>query len=103
LADIMRETELLINATPVGMYPNTNSTPIPGKMLHSNMTVFDMVYNPVETKLLKTAKAKGAETINGVKMLVAQGAEALKIWLGIDADRKVMEKAVVNALKVFEK
>jgi len=103
LADIMRETELLINATPVGMYPNTNSTPIPGKLLHSDMTVFDMVYNPVETKLLKTAKARGAKTINGVRMLVAQGAEALKIWLGIEADQRVMEKAVIEALEGFGK
>ncbi|MCS7138098.1 MAG: shikimate dehydrogenase [Candidatus Caldarchaeum sp.] len=103
MAEEMRRCGLLINATPVGMHPHTRASPIASNLIHRRMTVFDMVYNPPETKLLKAAKARGAETINGVNMLVAQGAEALKIWLRLEADRKVMEKAVVDALKMFSR
>ncbi|MCS7133754.1 MAG: shikimate dehydrogenase [Candidatus Caldarchaeum sp.] len=98
LAEAVKNSELLVNATPVGMHPNVNASPITSNMLHRRLTVFDMVYNPVQTKLLKTAKARGAKTIPGLKMLVAQGAEALKIWLNIEPDQKTMEKAAVKAL-----
>jgi shikimate dehydrogenase len=63
------------------------------------MTVFDMVYNPAETRLLREARARGAETVNGVRMLVEQGAEALRLWLQIQPDKKVMERAVLRFLR----
>ncbi|MEM1948552.1 MAG: shikimate dehydrogenase [Candidatus Caldarchaeum sp.] len=99
LAQAIKKAELLVNATPVGMYPNTDSSPIPSNLIHRKLTIFDMVYNPVETKLLKVGKARGAKTINGIKMLVAQGAEAFRIWLGEDPDEKVMAKAALTALR----
>ncbi|MEM0444152.1 MAG: shikimate dehydrogenase [Candidatus Caldarchaeum sp.] len=101
MAEELRRCGLLINATPVGMYPKINETPLKTSFLHRRMTVFDMVYNPPKTRLLRAAKAIGAETVDGVKMLAAQGAEALKIWLGLEADRQVMERAALSALKGF--
>jgi len=98
-AEAVKKSILLINATPVGMHPNTGKTPVPPKLLHPGMTVFDMVYNPVETRLLREARARGAETVNGVKMLVEQGAEALRLWLQIQPDKKVMERAVIRFLR----
>ncbi len=98
-AEAVRKSSLLINATPVGMHPHTGKTPVPAKLLHPGMTVFDMVYNPTETKLLREARARGAETVNGVRMLVEQGAEALKLWLQIQPDKKVMERAVLRFLR----
>ncbi|MEM0461836.1 MAG: shikimate dehydrogenase [Candidatus Caldarchaeum sp.] len=98
-AEAVESAELLVNATPVGMAPNINASPVPAKLLHKRLTVFDMVYNPIETKLLKMARASGAKAIGGLDMLVAQGAEALKIWLGIDGDIKTMKKAALKALQ----
>ncbi|MEM4494554.1 MAG: shikimate dehydrogenase [Candidatus Caldarchaeum sp.] len=97
--EAVEEAELLVNATPVGMAPKTNASPVPATLLHKGLTVFDMVYNPVETKLLKMARARGAKTIGGLDMLVKQGAEALRIWLGIEADTKTMKKAALRALQ----
>jgi shikimate dehydrogenase len=95
----VKKSELLINATPVGMYPNINETPVPSKLLHRGMIVFDMIYNPLETRLLREAKKQGAVTINGVKMLIEQGAAALKLWLSMEPDKKVMRRAVLSFLR----
>ncbi|MDR2545522.1 MAG: shikimate dehydrogenase [Methanobrevibacter sp.] len=94
----IKDCDILINATPVGLYPNVNESPIDGNILHSDLIVYDLIYNPIETKLLKDAKTINAKTISGVKMLIYQGAESLKIWTGIDAPINIMEKAVLSKL-----
>ena len=76
------DTDILINATPVGMYPKINETPIDKDKLKSSMIVFDTIYNPIETKLLKEAKAQGCKTINGLSMFVHQAAAQFKLWTG---------------------
>lgn len=74
---------LLINGTSVGMAPDINATPLPDtSMLHPDLTVADVIYNPKETKLLADAKACGCPTFNGMYMLLYQGEEAFKIWTG---------------------
>ena len=93
------EFDILINATPVGMSPNTGNSPLPGELLNPSLTVMDIVYNPLETKLLKEAKEAGCKTVNGTGMLVNQGAESLKIWLGVDAPVETMRNALLNELK----
>lgn len=93
------QCDILINCTPVGMHPHVNSSPVKKELLRKDMVVFDIVYNPVETRLLKEAKEIGARVIDGVDMFVYQGAEALKIWLGIEAPVKIMKKAVLEKLK----
>jgi len=92
------EADILINSTSVGMYPNTNNTLVKKEMMHSNLVVFYIVYNPLHTRLLKEAKASGARIITGEKMLIYQGAEAFRIWTGISEPVDVMNKALLTAL-----
>ena len=93
------ESDILINATSVGLHPETDNTPVPSDLLHPGLVVMDIVYNPLETRLLREAKSAGAETIDGAAMLVHQGAESLKIWLDIDAPIEVMQKLSWGCLK----
>ncbi len=94
----IREAALLVNCTSVGMYPNIADTPCPKEMLHPGLLVYDLVYNPPVTRLLKEAGEIGAKTLNGVKMLVHQGAESFKIWLNREPPLDVMEQQVISAL-----
>ncbi|MCD6325441.1 shikimate dehydrogenase [Candidatus Bathyarchaeota archaeon] len=95
----LREADILINATPVGMSPNEDETPVNKKYLHPDLAVFDLVYHPLETKLLKEARMVGAKTINGLSMLIHQGAASFEIWTGIKAPIEVMMKAAEEELK----
>jgi len=99
LREAVEDSDILINSTSVGMSPKVDEMPIPADYLHSRLTVMDIVYNPVKTKLLSTAEEKGCRTIDGVGMLVHQGAEALRIWLGIEPPIETMRKAVIENLK----
>ena len=79
--EIMHDFKLIINTTPLGTYPNIQELPpIPIESLSAQHVVFDLVYNPSETLLIKTAKAKGAQAINGLNMLHVQAEESWKIW-----------------------
>jgi len=98
LLEALRNADMLINATSVGMYPRTKETVATRKVLHSRMVVFDIVYNPVKTLLLSEAEAAGAKTITGVGMLVHQGAEAFKIWTDHSPPIEVMRRAVMKGL-----
>ena len=99
LTGLIENMDVLINATPIGMTPNVDETPIDTRMLKKRLVVMDIVYNPVETKLLKDARKKGCKTISGVGMFVNQGAESLRIWLGIEPPVDLMRKTVVEVLK----
>ncbi len=98
LLEALRDADLLVNCTSVGMYPKTKQTVATRKILPSGMVVFDIVYNPVKTLLLSEAEAAGAKTITGVGMLVHQGAEAFKIWTGHSPPLDVMRRAVMKEL-----
>jgi shikimate dehydrogenase len=76
------EADVVINATSLGMYPRDGESPIPKELLKKGMIVMDIVYEPLETKLLHEAKEKGCLTINGLEMLVRQGAIQFEIWTG---------------------
>ncbi len=88
--------DVVVHCTPMGMWPHPDECffddKVPGKL------VFDMVYNPRETKLLKMAKAQGAETIDGLAMFLEQAARQFEIFTGETAPRAVMEKAAVETL-----
>lgn len=99
LKSIIAKMDILINTTSVGMYPNVAETIVTSEIMHPQLTVFDIVYNPVETRLLEEAKKAGARTISGIDMLVFQGAEALKIWLKKEPPVEAMAKAVVGAIR----
>jgi len=89
------EADLLVNCTSVGMHPHTEAQPIPSEWLHAGLFVFDQIYNPLETGLLKAAEAAGACGVNGVGMLVFQGAISFEIWTGQAAPVEVMRRAVL--------
>jgi len=98
LLEALRGADILINATSVGMYPRTDQTLATRRALHPDMVVFDIVYNPVKTLLLREAEAAGAKTISGVGMLVHQGAEAFKIWTDHSPPIEVMRRALMKEL-----
>ena len=99
LKDLLREADVFINTTTLGMHPNIETTIATAEELHANLTVFDIVYNPLETKLLREAKGKGAKTVSGILMLVYQGAEAFRLWTGTEPPVELMKKAVMEALR----
>jgi shikimate dehydrogenase len=99
LKDLLKEADVLINTTTLGMHPNTEDSIATAEELHPELTVFDIVYNPLETKLLKEAKSIGAKTVSGILVLVYQGAEAFRLWTGIEPPVEIMKKAVLEALK----
>jgi 3-dehydroquinate dehydratase/shikimate dehydrogenase len=92
------KAELLINCTSIGMYPDTDATPVPKEYISKDMTVFDTVYNPAQTLLLKQAKEKGAQTIDGLSMFVNQAAAQFKLFTGKTADIELMRKTVSENL-----
>ena len=99
LNELIAESDILVNCTTLGMHPKIENTIATREQMHPDLTVFDIVYNPLETKLLKEAKAAGAKTVDGVMMLVYQGAEAFRIWTGVEPPTDVMKKAVMEALQ----
>jgi shikimate dehydrogenase len=99
LKELLRDTDILINTTTLGMHPNTDTTIATVEELHRGLTVFDIVYNPLETRLLREAKAAGAKTVSGILMLVYQGAEAFKLWTGVEPPVELMKKTVLEALQ----
>ncbi len=94
----LQDADILVNATSVGMHPNINQSLVAPQWLRPNLTVMDIVYNPVETKLAKDARAAGTKVISGVEMLIYQGAASFEIWTGCSAPIEVMRKAALNKL-----
>jgi shikimate dehydrogenase len=99
LKSLLQDSDILINTTTLGMHPNTDTTIAIAEDLHPDLTVFDIVYNPLETRLLREAKASGAKTVSGVSMLVYQGAEAFKLWTRIEPPVELMKKTVLEVLQ----
>lgn len=96
--DIIADADILVNATPVGMWPDVDATPVPAELLHSGLTVFDAVYNPRETRLLRDAAEKGCNIIYGCKMLLYQAAIQFELFTGERPPVEVMEKVLTEAL-----
>ncbi len=94
----LQDADILVNATSVGMHPHVNQSVVPPQWLKPDLTAMDIVYNPVETKLAKDAKAAGAKVISGVEMLLYQGAASFEIWTGHAAPIKVMRAAALKKL-----
>ena len=88
------QTDILINATPVGMSPNINETPFPADYLTPNTIVMDIIYTPLKTRLLTEAQARGCATINGLPMFLHQGAAQFRLWTGISPDVELMRKGL---------
>jgi len=93
-----QESDLIINTTSIGMYPDVDRNPLEGVTLSDDVTVFDIVYNPMRTKLLNEAERAGADTVTGDLMLVYQAVEQERIWLGIEPPAGTMLDVMRNAL-----
>jgi len=94
LADFPSETDLIVNTTPVGMHPNVQASPWPGEVpFPEKAALYDLVYNPIETMLVRAAKAKGRNAVGGLGMLVEQAALSFERWTGLSAPRDVMMEA----------
>jgi shikimate dehydrogenase len=90
----LEDATLLVNCTPAGMWPDTESSPLPeGTCLRHGLLVYDLVYRPRPTRLLQEAIAAGCRAQDGLAMLVHQGAEAFKIWTGKEPPVEVMREA----------
>jgi len=97
--DINRiKADLIVQTTPVGMTPHIELCPIPEDILRPGMVVMDIIYNPMQTKLLKLALSKGCTTINGISMFVYQGAEQFMLWTGLKPPITIMKTTVEKAL-----
>ena len=99
LVGSLEKADILINATSVGMSPNIGETLVNSGLLKPSLTVFDVVYNPIKTRLLREAGEAGAKTISGVEMLVWQGALAFEKWTGLKSPVKLMKGEVIKVLK----
>lgn len=89
----LRESQILVNATSVGMAPNVEGSIIEDTtMFHPGLIVSDIIYNPKETRLLREAKKAGCHTFNGMYMLLYQGAEAFKLWTGMEMPIELLKE-----------
>lgn len=95
IGSYLSDADILIDTTPLGMHPHINDEPIASaEDMHEDLTVFDAVYNPNETVLLKEAIKAGSKPVYGIKMLLYQGAESFRIWTGREPPVNEMEKAL---------
>ncbi len=99
----LKDKDLLINTSPCGMNPK-DPLLVNGKMLHQDLFIYDLIYNPQETKLLKLAKEEGLRYSNGLGMLLYQGAESLSLWIRprkapVEVMRKALKSSAVWAAK----
>ena len=95
----LSQAELLINATPLGMYPKVDAAPpVNWTKVKKGIFVYDIIYTPAETLFLQQAKENGCQVLNGEAMLVGQGAESFRLWTGVEPDTKVMTEALRQAL-----
>lgn len=98
LRDELPKCGLLVNTTSVGMHPNTDASPLPDpSVLHPDMVVYDAVFNPSETTLMRQALSVGCRAYNGLDMLLYQGARSFEIWTGMPAPVDVMRRALYEA------
>jgi shikimate dehydrogenase len=90
LGEAIKGSHVLLHCTPIGMSPNIDRTCIPAAFLHASLTVMDIVYNPLETRLLRDAKAAGCRTIRGLEMFLNQAVAQFELWTQQPAPADVM-------------
>jgi shikimate dehydrogenase len=94
----MASADLVINCTPVGMHPKEDASLVPENLFRPGQVVFDVVYNPLETKLLRQARAKGLTVIQGVEMFINQAILQFERFAGADAPEELMRNVVMEKL-----
>ena len=98
LAARLADSQVLVHCTPVGMHPDTSASAVPQSLLHADLVVMDIVYNPLQTRLLAEAEERGLKTISGVEMFVNQAVMQFELWTGRTAPRAVMREVVLAHL-----
>ena len=100
LADLRLLTfDLLVNTTPIGMTPNIQQSPLPENIILSKHTIiYDLVYNPRETKLVKDARTQGSSAVSGLGMLIEQAALSFELWTGCNPPREIMRQTIEESL-----
>jgi shikimate dehydrogenase len=95
-ADLQPSTfDLIVNTTPVGMAPNVEVSPLSqNTTLHKDTVIYDLIYNPRETKLVKDARMQGLSATTGLGMLIEQAALAFELWTGHTPPREILRMAV---------
>ncbi len=94
-APAVRSARLIVNATPVGMHPHVEASPWPhAEDFGPEQIIYDLVYNPVRTRLLREAATRGATTIDGLTMLIGQAAAAYRQWTGRELPREAVQAAL---------
>lgn len=101
--DFDGESDLLVNATPIGMFPKTDACAVSDVVIEKSAAVYDVVYNPTDTLLVKKARSMGKKAISGMTMLVYQAAAAQTIWNGSQFDPEDIEKLAEDCFKELNK
>jgi shikimate dehydrogenase len=99
LAQAMEHADIILHCTPVGMHPNTDASLIHDRLFRSGQVVFDIVYTPLETKLIADAKSRGLQVIYGVEMFINQAVLQFERFTGVNAPVDVMRGVVMEHLK----
>ena len=102
LAEVSRTANLIVNATPVGMWPDTDQTPWPENIpFPRDAVLYDMIYRPLRTRLMRDAEVAGLRAVGGIGMLVYQGASAFEVWTGrkppLDVMKMICQQKLVEA------
>ncbi len=98
LSSNMKEADLVIHCTPVGMHPKEDVSLVPKDLFKTGQVIFDVVYTPLQTKLLKEAEARGLKTISGVEMFINQAVLQFERFTGVSAPEEIMRKVVMERL-----
>ncbi|KAF0221403.1 MAG: shikimate [Geobacteraceae bacterium] len=99
LARAMGHADVVINCTPIGMHPNEDASLVPAALFRPGQVVFDIVYTPLETRLLADARSHGLRVISGVEMFINQAVLQFRHFTGVDAPVEVMRRVVMERLK----
>jgi shikimate dehydrogenase len=94
----MNDADIVIHCSPVGMHPKTEESLVPKHLLRAEQVVFDIVYNPGKTRLLKDAEAAGCTIVPGLEMFVNQAVVQFELWTGENAPVEVMRRVVEQHL-----
>ena len=99
LAAAMQEADIIVHCTPIGMHPREDASLVPAELFRPGQVVFDIVYTPLETRLLADARARGCRVIPGVEMFVNQAVLQFDVFTGIPAPADVMRRVVLEQLQ----
>lgn len=99
IKDLQGEIDVLVNATPVGMFPNLDNCPVEDSVIKNCKAVFDAIYNPLETLLVKKAKSFGIKAIGGMSMLVWQAVVAQQKWNDVEFDKEDIDKLCLDCFE----